>query len=401
MAAGIMSHVSGRPPAAGLTRPEAARRAAALREIGRQMFADVSLSASGRLACASCHRPDRALGPPDGLAVQPGGASGSVPGRRAVPTLRYLQAVPPFTRHYFASADDGDESPDNGPTGGLTWDGRADRGRDQARLPLFSPFEMANVDQASLTAKLLAAAYGTDLRRLSAEGAESDLETALEAVEAYEETPSVFAPYSSRYDAVLAGRAALSPEEARGLAAFNDPKRGNCASCHPSAPDGRHVPPVFTDFGYVALGVPRNRAISANDDPQSYDLGLCGPFRTDLGHVADYCGRFRTPTLRNVATREVFFHNGVVHSLRAAVAFYATRDGHPDRWYGRAPDGTARRFDDLPPAAWRNVETGPPFGLPPGAPALSDADIDAIVAFLGTLTDADVVVGARPHHQSR
>jgi len=374
----------------GLSRAEASRRAIELRALGQRLFADASLSASGRLSCASCHRPDRAFGPPDGTSVQAGGASGARPGLRAVPSLRYLQAVPPFTRHLFATSDEGDESIDQGPSGGLTWDGRVDRGRDQARIPLLSTFEMADASAADVEARVLATPYAGDARRLAADAGEDVFAAALEALEAYEEDPAVFSPYSSRYDAVLKGTATLTIQEQRGLDAFNDPKRGNCASCHPSQADRRGIPPSFSDYGFIALAVPRNPHISANADPTHFDLGLCGPLRTDVARHAEYCGRFRTPTLRNVATRSVFFHNGVVHTLRDAVAFYATRDTQPARWYGRGPDGSPRRFDDLPTEYRANVELGAPFAQRPGgSPSLSDEEIDAIVAFLETLTDAD------------
>ncbi|TIS69931.1 MAG: cytochrome-c peroxidase, partial [Mesorhizobium sp.] len=100
---------------------------------------------------------------------------------------------------------------------------------------------------------------------------------------------------------------------------------------------------------------------------------------------------FKTPTLRNVALRKSFFHNGYVHSLREAVAFYVTRDTDPGRWYPKNADGTVEKFDDLPKAYRGNLKTDPPFnGRKPGEkPALTDAEIDDIVAFLGTLTDAD------------
>lgn len=374
----------------GLSRAEASQRAAELRALGQRLFADASLSASGRLSCASCHRPDRAFGPPDGLAVQAGGASGARPGLRAVPSLRYLQAVPPFTRHLFAASDEGDESIDQGPSGGLMWDGRVDRGRDQARMPMLSTYEMAAASAADVEARVLASPYARDARRLAADAGEDVFAAALEALEAYEEDPAVFSPYSSRYDAVLRGTATLSIQEQRGLDAFNDPKRGNCASCHPSQPDRRGIPPTFSDYGFIALGLPRNPDIPANADPRHFDLGLCGPLRADTAGHAEYCGRFRTPTLRNVATRSVFFHNGVVHTLRDAVAFYATRDTEPAHWYGMAPDGAPRWFDDLPAEYRGNVEVGAPFGQRRGgSPSLSDEEIDAIVAFLETLTDAD------------
>ena len=134
------------PSDTALTRPQAYARAAQLEALGRELFADPSLSASGRMACATCHDPQHAFGPPNALAVQLGGKDMQQPGLRAVPSLKYLQVVPQFTEHYFESDDEGDDSVDNGPTGGLTWDGRVDRGRDQARIPLLSPFEMANTD---------------------------------------------------------------------------------------------------------------------------------------------------------------------------------------------------------------------------------------------------------------
>src|SRR5580658_7970384 len=149
-----------------LTRPQAYERAAQLAALGAKLFADPSLSASGRMACATCHAPERAYGPPNALAVQLGGADMRTPGLRAVPSLKYLQVVPQFAEHYYESEDEGDDSVDNGPTGGLTWDGRVDRGRDQARIPLLSSFEMANADAAAVVAKVRQASYADALRQI-------------------------------------------------------------------------------------------------------------------------------------------------------------------------------------------------------------------------------------------
>lgn len=136
------------------------------------------------------------------------------------------------------------------------------------------------------------------------------------------------------------------------------------------------------------MGVPRNRALAANADPNFFDLGLCGPDRTDLKDRTDYCGRFRTPSLRNVALRKTFFHNGAIHSLEDAVRFYAQRDTQPQKWYPRKADGTVDKFDDLPAQYRANVNMEPPFGGKPGdKPVLSEADVRDIVAFLKTLTD--------------
>lgn len=353
-----------------VSRGTAAERARALASVGRKMFFDASLSQSGRLACATCHDPRYAYGPPPGLALQRG--------FRAVPSLRYLQGVPEFTEHYFES-EGVDPSIDNGPTGGLTWDGRVDRLRDQARIPLLSPLEMANASPAEVVRKVRASAYRTEFERVA--GDRDPFATILEALEAWQEDEREFYPYSSKYDAWLAGRAELSAEEERGRQLFEDPKKGDCARCHFAERGTNGTPPQFTDYGFVALGVPRNPGIAANRDASWYDLGLCGPERDDLRGRAEYCGRFRAPTLRNVALREVFFHNGAVGSLRDAVAFYATRDVEPEKWY---PHG---KFDDLPVRYAGNVEKGAPFG---SVRALSEGEIDAVVAFLRTLTDGFV-----------
>jgi cytochrome c peroxidase len=209
----------------------------------------------------------------------------------------------------------------------------------------------------------------------------------LMALETYQQNPAEFYPYSSKYDAWLRGRASLTDAESRGMAAFNDPARGNCARCHPSAMR-RGAFPQFTDFGYAGLGVPRNPRIPANADPQYVDLGLCGPLRTDLSLKKQYCGLFRTPSLRNVARRRVLFHNGVFHRLEDAVRFYAERDTQPQMWYPRTADGGTQKFDDVPEAYRGNLDADPPFNRHVGdPPPFSDRDVEDIVAFLNTLTD--------------
>jgi cytochrome c peroxidase len=381
--------------APGMTRGEVYQQVREISALGRRMFSDSALSASGALSCASCHSPNHAYGPPNALPVQLGGIDLRQPGRRAVPSLKYLQAAPRFTEHYFESDDEGDESIDNGPSGGLTWDGRVDRGRDQARLPLLSPWEMANDSPADVVARVRQAGYDEALRRIFGPEVlgepEKTFNAILKAFEVFEQEPADFYPYSSKYDAVLAGKAMLTPQEARGLALFNDPAKGNCAKCHVSKPGRDGSAPQFTDYGLVALGAPRNSAIPANADPQYFDLGVCGPFRTDFRDRAEYCGLFMTPTLRNVAIRRVFFHNGVFQSLRQVLEFYVERDTRPEKWYPRSSDGAIRKFDDLPPEHDPNINVEAPFDRKAGdQPALIDQEIEDIIAFLQTLTDGFV-----------
>jgi cytochrome c peroxidase len=146
--------------------------------------------------------------------------------------------------------------------------------------------------------------------------------------------------------------------------------------------------PQFTDFGYAGVGAPRNARIPANADPRYFDLGLCGPLRTDLAEKKEYCGLFRTPSLRNVAVRRVFFHNGVFHRLDDVVRFYAQRDSQPQKWYPRAANGAAQKFDDVPAVYHGNLDRLAPFDRHPGdPPSMNEGDVQDIVAFLNTLTD--------------
>jgi cytochrome c peroxidase len=375
-----------------LTRAQAYARAAALQALGRELFIDPSLSASGQMACATCHDPRHDFGPPNALAVQLGGKDMRQPGLRAVPSLKYLQVVPQFTEHYFESDDEGDESVDNGPTGGLTWDGRVDRRRDQAAVPLLSPYEMANESTADVVARVRAGCHAGELREIFGETIFDNDAKAFaaltEALEVYQQDHRAFYPYSSKYDAYLAGRAKLNEQEARGLALFNDPAKGNCGNCHRSQRGNDGTPPQFTDYGLIAIGVPRNRNIPANADPKFFDLGACGPLRTDLAGRSEYCGLFRTPSLRNVALRKTFYHNGAEHDLRKAIEFYVERDTAPEKWYQRDASGRVAKFDDLPAQYQANINNEPPFGGKPGdPPALTAGEVDDIAAFLDTLTD--------------
>jgi cytochrome c peroxidase len=284
---------------------------------------------------------------------------------------------------------------DAGPTGGMAWDGRLNSLHEQARVPLFASHEMGNASAMSLAARLRRSPYAARFRRAFSDPGqdvfdhpEAVVAWVAQALEVYQQDAATFYPFTSKYDAALRGRVRLDDAELRGLGAFEDPNRGNCASCHPSGRRSDGGFPSFTDAGYAALGLPRNRELAANRDPGFFDMGLCGPDRGDLAAQRGVCGMFKTPSLRNVALRGSFFHNGVFHDLREAVAFYATRDIAPARWYPRRADGEVERYDDLPPALRGNVNVEVPFApWPDGRPRLDDAEVDDIVAFLRTLTD--------------
>lgn len=362
---------------------------AAMTAVGRKLFFDRKLSASQKMACATCHDPRFAFGPATGKAVARGGPDLRRAGFRSVPSLRYTQNIPSFTEHFHGN--EGDDSADQGPAGGRTWDGRASSAHEQALLPLLSPFEMANTSLEGIAARLRKASYAQELRATFGDHVLDDtsrgVTAALMALEVFQQNPEEFYPYDSKYDAYLRGQVKLTPKEARGLALFNDPVKGNCASCHPSA-IANGVFPQFTDYGFIALGAPRNAETGANRDPRFHDLGLCGPARTDFRGRSEYCGLFRTPTLRNVALRHRFFHNGSTRSLKEVLHFYVDRDIHPERWYRRQANGQIRKYDDLPPRYLANVYKEAPFvrGVD-GRPALSGAEINDVIAFLKTLTD--------------
>jgi len=408
-----------------LVRPASAPLSA-MAQLGRLIFFDQSLSSSGRLACAGCHQPDHAYGPPGDAPAMAGGPTLARQGARAVPSLMYLERQPNFSIgpdndenegvDLLQLAALGQETPRARktardtvpaaaslvPQGGLFWDGRADTLQDQAVFPLLNPLEMDGGTIEAVAAKLRQAPYAPRFVELFGRAVLDSprllVSEALFAVARYQIEEPTFHPYTSKFDFWLEGKARLSPAELRGYVLFNDPAKGNCGGCHLDRPSPDGLAPMFTDYQYEALGVPRNPTLAANRDPAYYDLGICGPYRSDMQSETKYCGMFLTPTLRNTATRQVFFHNGVYHSLKQVLDFYDFRDTEPEKVYPRAADGSVEKFDDVPPEDRANIDvTDPPFDRKQGeTPPLSAAEEDDIIAFLKTLTD-----GYHPEAQAR
>jgi cytochrome c peroxidase len=367
-------------------------------QVGQQIFSDTALSVSGRQSCATCHVADHAFAGADGLPVPLGGPNMDLPGLRAAPSLMYASYSPAF---HFAA--------DGTPTGGFFRDGRASTLAEQAQQPFITSFEMANRDAAEVQQRLLGRPYLAQFTAVFGAGVLNDPAQTLAsmgaALAAYESEDSEFRPFSSKFDAFQKGTATLTASELKGLQLFNDPSKGNCNACHLSS-GVNGVAPLFTDFTYDSVGIPRNWKIAANQAgttlpyvPKNgaalgdagnydyYDMGLCGPLRSDLADRASLCGVFKVPTLRNVAAKQSYFHNGVFDNLSDVVTWYITRDTNPARWYLKA-DGTVDvPYNDLPKRYDVGINIAEVPYNPGLAPTLTGSEINLIVVFLCTLTD--------------
>lgn len=350
-------------------------------QLGQKIFQDRRLSANGTQSCASCHDPANAHAPSNHLIVQLGDDGVSVGGRVA-PSMRYLR----YNQAFRIEAD-------GTPAGGFFWDGRAASLAEQAKGPFLNAKEMGNADAAAVVRSLSAATYAAEFQALFGADIFTRPDDAFErialALQAYQKEDSDFAPFSSKYDAFLRGRTRLSDAELRGLALFNSPSKGNCAACHPSAMGADGSFPLFTDFSYDALGVPRNQSA-----PSTWgDLGLCASQAIDALNLSTaareaLCGKFKVPSLRNVAVRQAYFHNGRFTDLREVLTFYVQRDTDPSLWYRDGTGAADVKFNDLPAYAANVNRSEAPYNRPlGGTPALDTAEIEDLLAFLHTLTD--------------
>jgi len=198
--------------------PPATQSAAAA--LGEHIFHDSTLSASGRQSCASCHDGASAFAAPAGSGPVPlGGPALDVPGFRNAPSLKYVGLTPAF---FYDS--------EGTPTGGFDRDGRADSLAAQAERPFLAPHEMANASPADVVAKLSRAAYVENFRALFGRDVLATPEVAFErmlyALQQYERDAAELAPFTSKYDAFLAGRAQFSAQELRGLALLSERPSG-------------------------------------------------------------------------------------------------------------------------------------------------------------------------------
>jgi cytochrome c peroxidase len=326
--------------------------------LGEKLFFDTNLSSPAGQACASCHDPAHGFADPDTQFPTSEGANAGIFDKRHTPTAAYALYSPDF--HFDTAL--------GAYVGGQFSDGRAANLATQAQSPLLDPLEMANPAPANVVTKVKTAAYANLMTQVYGQAVFADVANAYasiaDALAAFERTAR-FHPFDSHYDQYLHGKAVLTAQETEGLRLFNDPSKGNCAACHTSTTTN-YIPPLFTNFTYANIGLPNNPAIPVPPDQDVMrvsDDGLGG--RPDM--PPSERGKFKVPTLRNVAKTAPYGHNGVIKDLQEMVAFHNARDMAAGRW------ALPEVAENLDPRV--------------GNLGLTDAEITALVAFLRTLSD--------------
>jgi len=372
-------------------------------QLGKKIFFD-KISNPDWVSCATCHAPAAGwTGSVAGINAHGAVYRGAVPtrfGNRKPPSAAYATFSPIFrydeTEGLFI--------------GGNFWDGRAtgeylgNPAADQALGPFLNPLEQNNPDAAAVLAQIASAQYAGLWEEVWGEPIsleEADINENYDlvglAIAAYEASSEVN-QFSSQYDAYLAGEAELSEIEAEGLILFNG--QGNCAACHPSGPMPDGEPPLFTDYTFDNLGLPRN------PENPFYEMDSFNPLGKDwideglggfLGTRPEWetmaeenMGKHKVPTLRNVAKGDfpkAYGHNGYFKSLKSIVHFYNTRDV-----MGYCPDPFTLEKDALQMNCWPTPEVSVNVNTDElGDLGLTDAEENAIVAFLETLSDGYTV----------
>ena len=341
--------------------------------LGQQLFFDTRLSLRRTQSCASCHVPGNGFADPRDNGV--GGAvslgdDGLSLGDRNAPTAAYASLAPPFHQR------EGDY------IGGQFWDGRALNLAEQAAGPPLNPIEMAMPDSAAVVARLQEnPIYVAAFKALYGDTVFDHPDTAYNAmadsIAAFERT-DFFAPFDSKYDRYLKGEYQPTREEDLGMTLFFSQQFTNCNLCHQLQKRPMAAKETFTDYTYHNIGVPVNQTVRQRN-------GLPADF-TDEGLLANpkvndpaQRGRFKVPTLRNVAVTGPYMHNGVFKDLRTVVLFY-------NKYNTRSPK---RQINPETGQQWQAPEVAENLSLKEleTGPALDNRRIDALVAFMKMLTD--------------
>ena len=342
-------------------------------ELGQLLFFDVNLSKNRSQSCATCHNPahafiDNRFNQLDGMVSL--GDDGHSFGDRNAPTAAYSSFIPVITRN-----DAGEFR------GGQFLDGRERDLAGQAGGPPLNELEMAMPDKASVVSRLQEnALYVERFTAIYGDAVFDDVDAAYsamtESIAGFEKT-EFFSPFDSKYDRYLQGEAELTQQESLGEALFFSQQFTNCNGCHQLKPFAGSQGETFSNYEYHNLGVPVNEAVrAANGLGADYiDPGLLAHPRIDDENQA---GKFKVPTLRNVAVTGPYMHNGIFSDLRTVVLFY-------DKF-----NNSTRKLNPETGEPWRSPEVNRNLALEDeefNAPALTDKEVDALVAFLKTLTD--------------
>jgi len=356
-----------------LAGPVMAQGYGSLEDLGEALFFDVNLSLNRTQSCATCHDPDFAFVDPRetelGRMVSLGDDGVSL-GDRNAPTAAYAMFTPRFQK-----LDPGVYM------GGMFLDGREPDLAGQAGGPPLNPLEMAMPDKASVVDRLrendayveaFEALFGAEIW----EDAGAAYRAMTEAIAAFEMT-EVFAPFDSKYDRYLRGEVALTEEEDLGRQLFFSEEFTNCSLCHQLRPSPIAADETFSNYEYHNIGVPVNETVRSVTGFNDIDRGL---WSHPAVEEPETLGQFKVPTLRNVAVTGPYMHNGVFDDLRTVVLFYNIYNTRDPQWLINPETGAPFRPPEVP--ATLSVEE-----LTHG-PALDDRRIDALVAFMETLTDA-------------
>lgn len=340
-----------------------------IERLGQAIFNDKNLSQPAGQSCATCHSADLAFTDPESKKATSNGVLTKRFGKRNAPTIAYTSFSPEF--HY---DEDGGTY-----VGGLFFDGRVDNLAEQARLPFLDQSEMHSPDIRHVTQGVRNADYAPLFKKVFGAGAFNKSINRIyghitEAIAAFEASAAVN-QFSSKFDYYLKGEAQLTAIEARGLKLFNG--KANCFACHPSTVVGDEPGPLFTDFTYDNIGIPKNwnnpflrMPSTLNPDGREFiDYGLANTvLEFDTEGAAAEAGKFKVPTLRNLELTAPYGHNGYFKTIKQIVQFYNTRDVASFEWpEGEVPETV--NHDEL------------------GDLHLSDDEVDSVVAFLLTLTD--------------
>jgi len=353
----------------GTTTQSPAVNVAALKiELGNAIFNDSNLSEPAGQSCADCHDSSSGFADPNVSNLAPV-SEGTVAGRfgnRNAPTAAYASFIPSFTFN----------TTDNQYIGGQFVDGRSADLIEQAKAPFLNELEMANSDEAMVIEKIRNASYATKFKQVYGDSSLNDVASAYnnmaDAIAAFEST-ELFSPFSSKFDAVLAGTAQFTLQEDRGLILFEN--KGLCTECHIIQQGNQ---PLFTNHTYSNIGTPANpNNPFYNTDPNFVDFGLSENAKLTTPTSLEQ-GKFRVPTLRNVELTAPYMHNGVMQTLEQVINFYNTRDS--DRCYGASAEPFVNCWPD--PEVDINVDISSMGDL-----LLTSQEEADLVAFLKTLTD--------------